>query len=163
MASSGMLRRVALVITDVSEELSAFIIRGTRIGELALFLVHRFLSPWLWRRYVPPKRRFLQEPHVVTSHNTTFFIVTAVTTSNLTRDLLLLLLLNYYYYYYFRYGVSENVSICMLVNAEVSSNKIQIPWPLVHEWTIPTERPPQRINVSLTEVWPNISAEGCHP
>jgi hypothetical protein len=32
MASSGMLRRVALVRTDVSEELSA------------LFLVHRFLS-----------------------------------------------------------------------------------------------------------------------
>jgi hypothetical protein len=34
MASSGMLRRVALVITDVSEELSASFIRVTRIGEL---------------------------------------------------------------------------------------------------------------------------------
>jgi hypothetical protein len=34
MASSGMLRRVALVKTDVSEELSASIIRVTRIGEL---------------------------------------------------------------------------------------------------------------------------------
>jgi hypothetical protein len=34
MASSGMLRRVALVITDVSEELSVSIIRVTRIGEL---------------------------------------------------------------------------------------------------------------------------------
>jgi DNA-binding TFAR19-related protein (PDSD5 family) len=34
MASSGMLRRVALVRTDVSEELSASIIRMTRIGEL---------------------------------------------------------------------------------------------------------------------------------
>jgi hypothetical protein len=34
MASSGMLRRVALVRTDVSEELSASIIRVTRIGEL---------------------------------------------------------------------------------------------------------------------------------
>jgi DNA-binding TFAR19-related protein (PDSD5 family) len=34
MASSGMLRRVALVRTDVSEELSASIIRLTRIGEL---------------------------------------------------------------------------------------------------------------------------------
>jgi hypothetical protein len=32
MASSGMLRRVALVITDVSEELSASFIRVTRIG-----------------------------------------------------------------------------------------------------------------------------------
>jgi hypothetical protein len=34
MASSGMLRHVALVRTDVSEELSATIIRVTRIGEL---------------------------------------------------------------------------------------------------------------------------------
>jgi hypothetical protein len=34
MASSGMLRRVALVRTDVFEELSASIIRVTRIGEL---------------------------------------------------------------------------------------------------------------------------------
>jgi hypothetical protein len=34
MASSGMLRCVALVKTDGSEELSAFFIRVTRIGEL---------------------------------------------------------------------------------------------------------------------------------
>jgi hypothetical protein len=34
MASSGMLRRVALVGTDVSEDLSAYIIRVGRIGEL---------------------------------------------------------------------------------------------------------------------------------
>jgi hypothetical protein len=34
MAYSGMLRRVALVRTEVSEELSASIIRVTRIGEL---------------------------------------------------------------------------------------------------------------------------------
>jgi hypothetical protein len=34
MASSGMLRRVALVRTGVSEELSASIIMVTRIGEL---------------------------------------------------------------------------------------------------------------------------------
>jgi DNA-binding TFAR19-related protein (PDSD5 family) len=34
MASSEMLRRVALVKPDVSEELSASIIRVTRIGEL---------------------------------------------------------------------------------------------------------------------------------
>jgi hypothetical protein len=59
MASSGMLRRVAPVRTDVSEEISASIFRVTRIGELGtlavtsnpiasygkLFLVHRFLSP----------------------------------------------------------------------------------------------------------------------
>jgi hypothetical protein len=52
MASSAMLRRVALVRADVSEELSASFIRVTRIGELGTTLavtsnyhrsVHRLL------------------------------------------------------------------------------------------------------------------------
>jgi hypothetical protein len=38
MASSGMLRRVALVRTDVSEEFSASFNRVTRIGELGTTL-----------------------------------------------------------------------------------------------------------------------------
>jgi hypothetical protein len=38
MASSGMLRRVTLVRTDVLEELSVSIIRVTRIGELGTTL-----------------------------------------------------------------------------------------------------------------------------
>jgi hypothetical protein len=38
MASSRMLRRVALVRTEVLEELSASIIRVTRIGELGTTL-----------------------------------------------------------------------------------------------------------------------------
>jgi hypothetical protein len=38
MASSGMLRLVALVRTDVSEELRASFIRVTRIGELGTTL-----------------------------------------------------------------------------------------------------------------------------
>jgi hypothetical protein len=38
MPSSGMLRRVALVRTDVSKELSASFIRVTRIGELGTTL-----------------------------------------------------------------------------------------------------------------------------
>jgi hypothetical protein len=39
MASSGMLRRVALVRTDISEELSASFIRVTRIVELGTLAV----------------------------------------------------------------------------------------------------------------------------
>jgi hypothetical protein len=39
MATSGMLRRVALLRTDVSEVLSASIIRVTRIGELGTIVV----------------------------------------------------------------------------------------------------------------------------
>jgi hypothetical protein len=52
MLSSGMLHRVSLVRTDVSEELSASFIRVTRIGELG-----------------------------TTSQKTPFFTVTAVKTS----------------------------------------------------------------------------------
>jgi hypothetical protein len=59
MSSSGMLRRVDLVWTDVSEE--------------------RITS-----RYIPPKRHFTQDLHSATSQKTAFFIVTAVKTSNLT-------------------------------------------------------------------------------
>jgi hypothetical protein len=66
-----MLCHVALVRTDVSEELGASFIRATRIGELGT---------------TPPKRRFLQEPHGITFQKTPFFIVTAVKTSNLTYD-----------------------------------------------------------------------------
>jgi hypothetical protein len=36
--------------------------------------------------YVPPKRRFLQEPQGVTSQKMAFFIVSAVETSNFTLN-----------------------------------------------------------------------------
>jgi hypothetical protein len=42
---------------------------------------------------VPPKRRFLQEPHGVTTQKTPFFIVTAVKTSNLTNTILVTLMM----------------------------------------------------------------------
>jgi hypothetical protein len=73
--SSGMLRRVALVRTDVSEEPSASFIRMTRIGELETTLA------------ATSNRRTLreQEPHGVTSQKTPFFIVTTVKTSNLIQ------------------------------------------------------------------------------
>jgi hypothetical protein len=62
MESSGMLRRVALVRTDVSEDLSTSF-RVTRIGELGTTLA------------VTSNRRTLRR-------NSSFFIVTAVKTSN---------------------------------------------------------------------------------
>jgi hypothetical protein len=70
MVSSGLLRRVALVRTDVSEEPGASI-RVTKIGELGT-------------TQAATSNRFLQEPHGVTTQKTPFFIVTAVKTSNLT-------------------------------------------------------------------------------
>jgi hypothetical protein len=62
-----MLRRVALVRTDVSEELSSSIIRVTRLGELETTLA------------VTSNRGTL-----LISQKTAFFIVTAVKTSNIT-------------------------------------------------------------------------------
>jgi hypothetical protein len=49
MAFFGMLRRVTLVRTDVSEELSASFIRVTRIGELGTLVVtsNRLISSQL--------------------------------------------------------------------------------------------------------------------
>jgi hypothetical protein len=76
-----MLRRVALVRTDVSKELSAFIIRVTRIGELGTTLAVTSNRLTLRRN---TNCRFLEEPHGVTSQKAPFFIFTAVKTSNLT-------------------------------------------------------------------------------
>jgi hypothetical protein len=90
MSFSGVLQRVALVRTDVSVERSVSITMATTFGELETTLAvtvtrceelltlipsPQFL-PWWWRRYVPPKCRYLQEPHGVTSQNTPFLIAT---------------------------------------------------------------------------------------
>jgi hypothetical protein len=71
MVSSGLLRLVALVRTDVSEESGASFIRVTKIGELGT-------------TQAATSNRRTQEPHGVTTPKTPFFIVTAVKTSNLT-------------------------------------------------------------------------------
>jgi hypothetical protein len=42
--------------------------------------------PWIWRRYVPPKRRFTQDLHSATCHKTAFFTVSIV--SNFLSNIL---------------------------------------------------------------------------
>jgi hypothetical protein len=108
MAPSGMLRRVDLLRTDVSEEHSASIIRVTRIGELGTLDVTSNRQRYFFRSV----RRLLVTASVVPSspilvtlmkeglsssetlvlttatlrnnQKTPFFAVTAVKTSNLT-------------------------------------------------------------------------------
>jgi hypothetical protein len=60
-----MLRHVALVRTDVSEELSASIIRLTRIGELGTVLavtsnrhIHFLLKSWVIQNIITIKTSF---------------------------------------------------------------------------------------------------------
>jgi hypothetical protein len=54
----------------------------------------------LVRTDISEKRRFLQEPHGVTSQKTAFFIVTAVKTSNLTYEILILWSVRQFIYIY---------------------------------------------------------------
>jgi hypothetical protein len=74
-----MLRRVALVRAEVSEELSASFIRVTIMGELGITANVVPSSPILVtlikEALSPAKRQFLQEPHSVTSQKTPFFKV----------------------------------------------------------------------------------------
>jgi hypothetical protein len=58
MQSSGMLRRITLVRTDISEERSAYIIRVTRIGELEKLAVTSN-RPTLEVVFLRSVRRFL--------------------------------------------------------------------------------------------------------
>jgi hypothetical protein len=73
---SGMLRCVALIRTEVSEEHIASIIKVKRIIDLGTTLTVTKNC-----NYIPPKRRFLQQSYRVTFQKTAFFIVTAVNTS----------------------------------------------------------------------------------
>jgi hypothetical protein len=42
---------------------------------LTLFLTGWFFPAWWWRRYIHPKRQFLQEPHGVTLQKTALFLM----------------------------------------------------------------------------------------
>jgi hypothetical protein len=103
MVSSGMLRRVTLVRTDVSKEISASFIRVTRIGELETTLAVTSNRRTLRRLIITAsivssspilvtlmkealnsfETWFLQESHGVTSQKTPLFIVATARTSNL--------------------------------------------------------------------------------
>jgi hypothetical protein len=67
MSSYGMLRRVVLVRTDVSEELSASIIRVTRFGELGTTLAVTSNRRTLRRNTRCNVRRLLVTANVVPS------------------------------------------------------------------------------------------------
>jgi hypothetical protein len=72
MSPSGVLRPAALVRINISEELSASIIRMTRIGELGTTLALNSNRCTLRKNTKSSKRPFLQEPHGVTSQKTAF-------------------------------------------------------------------------------------------
>jgi hypothetical protein len=65
MASFGMLRHVALVRTDVSEERSASIIRVTRIGELGTTLAVTSNRRTLRRNFFVATRRNIPEDAIL--------------------------------------------------------------------------------------------------
>jgi hypothetical protein len=83
MVSSGMLRRVPLVITDVSDELSAFFIRVTKIGELGTALAvtsnRRTLRRYFFAKFLRNVGSY--KPHAVTSQETQFFWFTELYSS----------------------------------------------------------------------------------
>jgi hypothetical protein len=102
MASSGMLRCVALLRTDALEELSAsfikvqvsvnqenafvFLRKVFRLPVTANFLPGSPILDTLMKEVLSSSETFvLSEPHGITSQKMTFFIVTAVKTSNLTQ------------------------------------------------------------------------------
>jgi hypothetical protein len=68
MTSSGLFGHVALVRTDVSKKRIASIVTVIKIGELGTTL--EVTSNRSTLRCIPPKRRFLQEPHGVIFQNT---------------------------------------------------------------------------------------------
>jgi hypothetical protein len=91
-----MLRHVALVRTDVSEALSASVVKVTRIGELGTMLAVAVTASIVPSSLIPvtlmkealssSETSGLTRATGVTSQKTPFFIVTAVKTSNLMYD-----------------------------------------------------------------------------
>jgi hypothetical protein len=81
MASSGMLHRVALVRTDILEELSASIIRVSRISELgALAITSSLILVTLMMEALSSSEMSVLTKATRRNIQTPFFIVTAVKT-----------------------------------------------------------------------------------
>jgi hypothetical protein len=88
MPSSGVLRRVALVRTDVSEELSASFIRVTRIGEVRTMLAVTSNRSTLPRNNVPSSPILVTLMKKVLSTSETSFL-TSATRRTLPEDALI--------------------------------------------------------------------------
>jgi hypothetical protein len=88
MASSGMLRRAALVRTDVSEELSASIIRVTRIGELRTMFL-RSLRRLLVTANVVPSSPILVTLLLEALSSSETSVLTRATRGNISEDAIL--------------------------------------------------------------------------
>jgi hypothetical protein len=90
MASSGMLHRVALVRTDVSEELSTSFIRVTTIDELGITLALTSVRRLLVTASVVPSSRIVVTlmKEVLSSSQTSVF--TRATRCNIPEDAILL-------------------------------------------------------------------------
>jgi hypothetical protein len=73
MVSFGMLRRVALVRTDVSAEHSASFIRVTRIGSLGTLAVTRSVHRLLVTASVVPLRELIRGPRHISRHDRVTF------------------------------------------------------------------------------------------
>jgi hypothetical protein len=89
MASSGMLRSVALVRTDVSEELSTSLIRVTRIGELGTTLAVTSNRCTLVTASIVPSSLILVPllKEVLSSSETS--VLTSATRRNIPKDAIL--------------------------------------------------------------------------
>jgi hypothetical protein len=89
MASSGMLGRVALVRTDVSEELSASFIMVTRIGELGTTLAVTSSRRTLRRKFVVPSSPILVTLMTEALSFSETSVLTRATRRNIQKDAIL--------------------------------------------------------------------------
>jgi hypothetical protein len=152
-----MLSRVALLGTEVSEELNVSFIRVARIGGLGTTIAITRNQYLVFLRSV---RRLLVKASVVPSppilvtlmnealNASETSVLTRATRRNITEDTIPLIItstvLNFHMNFYGTDWDLEPGSLAALSLLDLSrTNRInkQTPWPLVRKRTIPTERP----------------------